>query len=103
MLMTLILIYLSFFHGYSANFPQPRLGIMRKNHISVRDFLRLTDGYILTVDEGTTQCKCALWDPEGKMKYLSVREVGMIYGSHGEIEMNPFTILDTVRECIKER
>ena len=75
---------------------------MRKHHISVRDFLRLTDKYILTVDEGTTQCKCALWDSEGKMKYLSVREIGIIYGPQGEIEMNPSTILDTVRECIKE-
>ena len=62
----------------------------------------MTDKYILTVDEGTTQCKCALWDSEGKMKYLSVREIGIIYGPQGEIEMNPFTILDTVRECIKE-
>ena len=75
---------------------------MRKHHISPRDFLRLTDRYILTVDEGTTQCKCALWDSEGKMKFLSVREIRMIYGPHGEIEMDPFTILDTVRECIKE-
>ncbi|OWP57512.1 MAG: hypothetical protein B2I17_00400 [Thermoplasmatales archaeon B_DKE] len=62
----------------------------------------LKEKYILTIDEGTTQCKCALWDETGKMQHLGVEEMKMIRGMNGEIEMEPFSIVNSVKQCINE-
>ncbi len=62
----------------------------------------MKEKFILTIDEGTTQCKCALWDESGKMQHLGVRKMRMIYGKNGEMEMDPFSIINTVKQCIND-
>lgn len=58
--------------------------------------------YILTIDEGTSQCKTALWDGEGNMLYLTSEELHSVHPHPGEVEQDPLIIVDIVRSCVKK-
>ncbi|MEM0155641.1 MAG: glycerol kinase GlpK [Thermoplasmataceae archaeon] len=58
--------------------------------------------FILTIDEGTSKCKTALWDSEGKMFGFTAREIPSTYPRPGEMEQDPMTIIDAVKICTRE-
>ena len=58
--------------------------------------------YILAIDQGTTGTTTALVDLEGNMFASSYKEIGQFYPEPGWVEHDPYEILESVYECIKE-
>jgi glycerol kinase len=73
-----------------------------KHIISERDFFPVNKKFILTIDEGTSRCKTALWDRDGYMSGITAMEIPSTYPRAGEMEQDPEAILDVVKICSRE-
>jgi len=58
--------------------------------------------YIMSLDEGTTSCRCILFDKEGNIKSVASREITQIYPNPGWVEHDALEIWAGQRSAVKE-
>ena len=62
----------------------------------------ISEGYILTVDQGTTGTRSCLVDHSGQILWSSYKEVPQIYPRPGWVEQDPLLITDSVFQTIED-
>ncbi|MEQ9715958.1 MAG: glycerol kinase GlpK [Candidatus Asgardarchaeia archaeon] len=60
------------------------------------------DGYILSIDEGTTRAKAIIWDNSSNIVSMAQYEIKQIYPKPGWVEHNPDNIWEIQLKAIKE-
>lgn len=60
------------------------------------------DGYILSLDEGTTSARAIIWDRDGNIKGIGQYEVPQIFPKPGWVEQNPEDIWNAQLRAIKD-
>lgn len=58
--------------------------------------------YIISIDQGTTATKVALFSLDGELKAVSTQPVRQIYPVEGWVEHDPFDLLDTIKKGISD-
>lgn len=61
-----------------------------------------SEGYILTVDQGTTGTRACLVDHSGQILWSSYKEVPQIYPRPGWVEQDPLLITESVLQTIED-
>ena len=61
-----------------------------------------SEGYILTVDQGTTGTRASLVDHSGQILWTTYKEVPQIYPRPGWVEQDPLLITESVFQTIED-
>jgi len=59
-------------------------------------------GYILTIDQGTTATKVAIFSADGELKALSKQHIKQFFPHNGWVEQDPYDILNSITRGINE-
>ena len=62
----------------------------------------MKEGYILSIDQGTTNSRVVLFNHHSQIIAISQKEVNQIYPKTGWVEHNPIEILEAVMEAIRD-
>lgn len=62
----------------------------------------MREGYILTIDQGTTATKAALFSLNGELKALSANRIKQYFPHEGWVEQEPYDILDSIKKGIAD-
>ena len=62
----------------------------------------MPEKYILTIDQGTTATKVALFSLQGQLKTLSANRIKQYFPKEGWVEQEPYDILDSIKKGIAD-